>query len=90
MHVAKQLLGIIIDNVVGRLPSGLFTCWKIYEIECRDHRNKSGKQEVFELKKGKVFIRYYFIFFFTFPDNILNKIKYRSHPAWTFGLHSAN
>ena len=25
MHVAKQLLGIIIDNVVGRLPSGLFT-----------------------------------------------------------------
>ena len=53
MHVAKQLLGIIIDNVVGRLPSGLFTCWKIYEIECRDHRNKSGKQEFLNLKRKK-------------------------------------
>ena len=32
MHVAKQLLGIIIDNVVGRLPKGLFTDGKIIHM----------------------------------------------------------
>ena len=32
MHVAKQLLGIIIDNVVGRLPSGLFTDGKFTNL----------------------------------------------------------
>ena len=32
MHVAKQLLGIIIDNVVGRLPSGLFTDGKFINL----------------------------------------------------------
>ena len=38
-------------------------------------------------KKG-----FYAVFFFLLPlpDNILNEIKYRSHLAWTFGLHSAN
>ena len=32
MHVAKQLLGIIIDNVVGRLPKGLFTDGKFIHM----------------------------------------------------------
>ena len=42
-----------------------------------------------ESKKEKGCYALYIFFFFTFPDNILNEIKYQSHPPWTFGLHSA-
>ena len=45
MHVAKQLLGIIIDNVVGRLPNGLLLVRRKLNlnaeiIEINQERNK--------------------------------------------------
>ena len=87
MHVAKQLLGIIIDNVVGRLPKGLFTDGKFIHMNA----------EIIEINQESKKIVLCFFFFsslyknkkFSFPDNILNELKYRSHLAWTFGLHSA-
>ena len=47
--------------------------------------------EIIELNQesNKIHFLIFFFFFYTCPDNILNEIKYRSHPAWTFGLHSA-
>ena len=80
MPGAIQLLGIIIANVVGRLPKGLFTDGKIIHMNA----------EIIEINQEneKIVLRIKFFFFF-FPDNILNELKYRSHLAWTFGLHSA-
>ena len=87
MPGAKQLLGIIIDNVVGRLPKGLFTDGKFIHMNA----------EIIEInQESKKIVLCFFFFFslyknkkFSFPDNILNELKYRSHLAWTFGLHSA-
>ena len=82
MPGAIQLLGIIIANVVGRLPKGLFTDGKIIHMNA----------EIIEINQenGKIVLRIIFFFFLvSFPDNILNELKYRSHLAWTFGLHSA-
>ena len=86
MPGAKQLLGIIIDNVVGRLPSGLFTLGKFTNLnaEIIEINQESKKMDLcvffFSLYKNKKI---------SFPDNILKELKYRSHLAWTFGLHSA-
>ena len=83
MPGAKQLLGIIIDNVVGRLPKGLFTDGKIIHMNADIIEiNQENEKIVLRIRKN--------IFFFFFPDSILNELKYRSHLAWTFGLHSAN
>ena len=82
MPGAIQLLGIIIANVVGRLPKGLFTDGKIIHMNA----------EIIEINQEneKIVLRIFFFFFLvSFPDNILNELKYRSHLAWTFGLHSA-
>ena len=83
MPGAIQLLGIIIANVVGRLPKGLFTDGKII------HMNAEIIEINQENEKIVLRIKNFFFFLVSFPDNILNELKYRSHLAWTFGLHSA-
>ena len=62
---------------------------KITKLNAEIIEINQESNEIIKIKKEKGFRRYYYFFFFTFPDNILNEIKYRSHPAWTFGLHSA-
>ena len=55
MPGAIQLLGIIIANVVGRLPKGLFTDGKII------HMNAEIIEINQESKKIVFFFKYYFI-----------------------------
>ena len=59
MHVAKQLLGIIIDNVVGRLPKGLFTDGKFIHMNAEIIEiNQENEKIVLRIKN--------FFFFFSF------------------------
>ena len=83
MPGAIQLLGIIIANVVGRLPKGLFTDGKIIHMNAEIIEINQENEKIVLRKKE------FFFFLVSFPDNILNELKYRSHLAWTFGLHSA-
>ena len=65
MHVAKQLLGIIIDNVVGRLPKGLFTDGKI--IHMNAEIIEINQENFLKLKvKNKEEKGFYAFFFFIF------------------------
>ena len=54
MHVTKQLLGIIIDNVVGRLPSGLFTDGKFTNLNA----------EIIEINQESEKIVFFFLVLF--------------------------
>ena len=55
MPGAKQLLGIIIDNVVGRLPKGLFTDGKFIHMNA----------EIIEINQEseKIVLRFFLFFF---------------------------
>ena len=63
MHVAKQLLGIIIDNVVGRLPSGLFTVGKFTNLNAEIIEiNQESKKIVFFFKRVLKVLFYIYIY----------------------------